>query len=123
MTDDPEIIPPNRNVPARRDDGANVPARYEDSAPGPTGVISSAITGWLADAEGRAYRKIAERIRAQTDVLDAETERRKSALTLLRTTHELEEAPDILDLDRAERRAERAAKYAAIEAKYRGIDY
>jgi hypothetical protein len=51
-------------------------------------------------------------------VLDAETERRKSALALLRVTGMLEEAPDILALDRAHRIAERAERYAAIESKY-----
>lgn len=122
MSDDPEIIPPRRNVPAPRNEGSSVPSPYQEHIPRPAGILSSALTAWEADAEARAYGKIAERIKAQTVVLDAETERRKSALKLLRVTGELEEAPDILALDRAERRAERAAKYAELEARYDKIE-
>jgi hypothetical protein len=118
----PEIIPPNKNAVATRNERETAPVRYEDAPSGSLGVIGSALTGWRAEAEARAYTKIAERIKAQTQVLDAETERRTSALKLLRMTGELEEAPDILALDRAERAAERAAKYARLTAKYETID-
>jgi hypothetical protein len=114
-SDDPEIIPPNKNAVVTRTEHGTGPVRYENAPSGHLGVIGSTLTGWRAEVEARAYGAIAERIRAQRRVLDAETERRKSALALLRVTGMLEEAPDILALDRAHRIAERAEKYAAIE--------
>jgi hypothetical protein len=118
---DPEIIPPEkRGLPARRDDNP-APAVYRTPAPQPNGVLSSALTGLQAKMQARAFGEMATNIRAQTDVLNAETVRRESALKLLRTTHMLEEAPDILALDRAERQAERAAKYGELVAKHESV--
>jgi hypothetical protein len=109
-TDDPEIIPPSKNALATRDERGTGATRYDESPPGRLGVIGSRLTGWRAEAEARAYGKIAERIRAQTEVVDAESERRKSAQKLLRITHELEEMPDILADDREQRQHDRSQR-------------
>jgi hypothetical protein len=123
MSNDPEIMPPSkRGLPARRDQTSAV-SRTDTGLPRPGGVVSSWLTGFGAKLQAETYKEIAANIRAQKDVLDAENDRRESALTLLRTTHKLEEAPDILALDRAERRTARAAKYAELTAKYEQIDY
>ncbi len=119
--DDPEIVPPGRSVVA---DNAKqgMPRLFEEITPSPTGVIASALTGLEASWQARAYREIAENIRAQKDALDAETARRESAIKLLRKTGELLDIKEILALDKAERAAERAAKYASFTAKYEKIE-
>jgi hypothetical protein len=116
MSDDPEIIPPERGgLPATRREDAKLPGRQQSPIAEPTGVVSSMLTGFHARMQGRAYAEIAKNIRAQTEALDAETLRRESALKLRRTIHKLEEIDDILALDRAERKAEREAKYAELD--------
>jgi hypothetical protein len=113
--DDPEIIPPGTRLPDVRGDRATVSARQEQSLPRPEGVISSALTGFQARWQARAYQQIAENIRAQKDALDAETARRDSTIKLFRKTGELLDIKDILALDKAERAAERAAKYERLD--------
>jgi hypothetical protein len=120
--DDPEIIPPGTRLPDVRGDRGTVPARREQPLPHPVGVISSALTGFQARWQARAYHEIAENIRAQKEALDAETARRDSAMKLLRKTGELYDINEILALDKAERAAERAAKYAGLTAKYEELD-
>src|SRR5215213_3831211 len=107
MSNDTEILPPARrpSAPAKRDDLSGVPA--------PKSVL---LTGLQARLQTRAHREIAANIRAQTTVLEAESERRASALKLLRKTQELHEAPEILALDHAERQHERAERYRDMEA-------
>ncbi len=123
MSDDPEIIPPSKgSLPATREDRQSAPVRYE-SPPRVNGAVGSMITGFLARTQARAYRDIADNIRAQTEVLDAEAGRRDSQIKLLRKTGELQDVDEILALDRAERKAERTAKYGEIVAKYEKIDY
>src|SRR5438445_10067541 len=120
MSDDPEVIPPRTSsVPARHEN--TMPAQPDSALPRPEGLVSSWITAFGAKVQAQAYMEIAANIRARKDVLDAERDRRKSALKLLRTTHKLEEAPDILALDRAERQADRAATYAELTANYERI--
>jgi hypothetical protein len=121
--DEPEIFPPGKRlVPVKREESRTVPAAYNDSMLQPRGVIETALTGFQAQWQARAYRNIAENIRAQTDALDAETARRDSAMKLIRKTGELHDIKDILALDKAERAAERAAKYASLTAQYDKID-
>jgi hypothetical protein len=84
MNDDPEIIPPaRRGLPATRQE--HTPAPPQSPIAEPTGVVSSMLTGFHAKMQGRAYAEIAKNIRAQTEALDAETQRRESALKLRRT--------------------------------------
>jgi hypothetical protein len=66
------------------------------------------ITGFRARSQARAYRDIADNIRAQTEALDAETARRESTKKLIRKAGELEELPQILELDSEVRANERA---------------
>jgi hypothetical protein len=120
MSDDPEVIPPNKSsVPIRRSEG---PVSQDSALPRPDGLVSSWLTAFGARVQAEAFKEIAANVRAQKDVIDAERDRRKSALKLLRTTHKLEEAPDILALDRAERKAERTVKYAEFTAKYEQME-
>jgi hypothetical protein len=121
-TDEPEILPPvKRMLPAERGDDRSVPA-VDDGLPLPTGVIAYALSGFQAQWQARAYRDIAANIRAQKDVLDAETARRESTITLLRKTGELRDIKDTLALDKAQRAAERAAHYAGLTARYEQIE-
>jgi hypothetical protein len=121
MSDDAEIIPPKKSgAIASRE--RMLPARSDGGLRGPTGVVSSWLTAFGAKVQAEAYKEIAANIRAQKEALDAEHDRRKSALKLLRATGELEEAPDILALDRAARKAERTEKYAELSARYEQID-
>jgi hypothetical protein len=121
--EEPEIIPPSKHsVPAKREENRSVPTPYEDTLPQSTSVLVTALTGLQARWQARAYQEIAENIRAQKDALDAETARRDSTIKLLRKTGELHDIKDILALDKAERAAERAAKYADLTAKYEKLD-
>jgi len=81
----------------------------DNPLPQSTGIVGSLITGFQARLRGRAYREIAGDFRAQAEALDANTQRHESALKLRRTIHKLEELPDILADDRAEREASRKA--------------
>jgi hypothetical protein len=113
--DDPEIIPPERKgLPATQSDRRNLPVQHEP-APRPVGMVGSWLTGFQAEHEARAYRKIAERIRAQTDVLDAQTGLRESTMKLLSKTGELEDFDKTLDIERAERRDNRLARYDKLD--------
>lgn len=120
-TDDPEILPPGRSVVVDKRNHAT-PRLCDEALPASAGVVASALTGLEASWQARAYREIAENIRAQKDALDAETARRESAIKLLRKTGELLDIKEILALDKAERAAERAAKYASVTAKYEKIE-
>jgi hypothetical protein len=107
--DEPEIIPPTKHALVKREESGSVSTGYDDTVPQPRGVVATALTGFHARIQARAYREIAENIRAQKDALDAETARRDSTIKLLRKTGELYDIKDILALDKAERAAERAA--------------
>src|SRR4051812_14055356 len=105
MSEDTEILPPARqpSVPTKRDDLSGVPT-------------PRSLTRFQARLQTRTNREIAENIRAQTEVLEAEGQRRASALRLLRKTQELHEAPEILALDHAERQHERTQRYRDLAA-------
>jgi hypothetical protein len=121
--DEPEMLPPTKHsVPAKREESRSAPTPYEDTVPQPTSVLVTALTGFQARWQARTYQEIAKNIRAQKDALDAETSRRDSTIKLLRKTGELHDIKDILALDRAERAAERAAKYAGLTGKYEELD-
>lgn len=123
MSDEPEILPPGRrSLPAKREERGSVPAEHDDTVAQSAGVVVSALTGFGARVQARAYRDIAENIRAQKDALDAEVARRDSSIKLLRKTGELLDIKEILKLDKAERAAERAEQYAGLTAKYDNID-
>jgi hypothetical protein len=120
--DQPDTRSSRPPLPAKRDDRGNVPAVPDTEAQLSTSPIASAMTGFQARLQTRALNEVAANIRARTEVQDAETTRRESALKLLRTVHKLEEAPEIVALDRAERQAERAAKYAQLSGSYEQLD-
>jgi hypothetical protein len=116
MSEDPEIIPPgSSSMPARRDEQSLTPARYAELVPQPTGLVSSALTRFQAELQARAYGAMADAIKAQAAVLDALTQRSKSQLTLLREVENLREVPDIIALDKAERQAQRIARYDELD--------
>jgi len=116
MSDDPEVIPPNKSsLPATRDERGGVPAPYRDTVPQVTGVVSAALTRFQADRQARAYPSIAEAVQAQTAVLDALTQRHKSQGTLLREVENLRETPETIALDKAERSAQRIARYDELD--------
>jgi len=108
-----EVIPPESGLPAKQKDGPREPSPHLHRG---HGVVASAFSGFQAEMQSRTYSKIASAIRAQTEALEAETDRKRSVLKLLRTTHELEEVPDILALDRAQRSMDRSEAYE--EAKH-----
>ncbi len=114
--DDQEIIPPERKgLPATREGNRNLPAQPETNIPQPTGVVGSWLTGFQAEHEARAYRKIAEKIRAQTDVIDAQTDLRSSAMKLLSKTGELEDFDKTLAVQKTERQQDRLTRYAKLD--------
>jgi hypothetical protein len=109
-------------VPVKRAQSAPVPAAPDTPAQISTSPLASVMTGFQARLQTRALTEVAENIRARTEVQDAETARRESALKLVRTVHKLGETPEILALDRAEREAERAAKYAELSGTYEQLN-
>jgi hypothetical protein len=113
--DEPEIIPPGKQPLVKREESRSVSTGSDDTVPQPRGVLASALTGFHARIQARAYQQIAENIRAQKDALDAETARRDSTIKLFRKTGELLDIKDILALDKAERAAERVAKYERLD--------
>jgi hypothetical protein len=116
MSDDEEVIPPDRGaLPANREQ-TNTSLVSVQSTSRPDGPVSSLITGFRARSQARAYRDIADNIRAQTEALDAETARRESTKKLIRKAGELEELPQILELDSEVRANERAE--ARLEMKH-----
>jgi hypothetical protein len=120
MSDD---NPPKQHpVPVKRAQSTPVPAAPDTSTQLSTSPLASAMTGFQARLQTRALTEVAANIRARTEVQDAETARRESALKLVRTVHKLGETPEILALDRAEREAERAAKYAELSGGYEQLN-
>jgi hypothetical protein len=114
--DDQELIPPQRKgLPATRDERPAALARYENVVRG-TGAAASMITGFLAKTRARAYRDIADSIRAQTEIVDAHTGLRASTMKLLSTTGELEDYDKTLAIEQAERQGDRLARYEKLDA-------
>src|SRR6266516_7046134 len=100
-----EIIPPSRaQVPARREAGIAVVS----SRVNPGGVISSAFMRWTAERHARTLTAVAARTRAEGDLFEAQSEAMESYIKRQRTVARVQELAEIIETDRANRRAERA---------------
>ena len=107
--DDSEIIPPSKAGSLAVRPGSNVSMRGDSAVPPSLGVVGAVVSGFVAKLEARTYDRIAERLRAQANALNALREREEAGHRLRRKIHELDELPEILEDDRAARRAERLA--------------
>lgn len=101
-----EILPPVRtSLPARRIEGG-LPAAPPRVNPG--GIVSSTLTRWEANRHARAISAIADRTRAEGNLLDAQTQALESYSKRQRAAARVQELPEIIANDRAIRRTERA---------------
>jgi hypothetical protein len=115
MSDDPEVTPPDKpSLPASRHPASTGLTSVQTTSR-VDGPVSSLITGLRARSQARAYRDIADSIRAQTEALDAETARRESTIKLIRKASEVEELPETLALDSERRAHERTEERAEMK--------
>ena len=78
-------------------------------------MIDTWLTLWEAKRKTTAHNQLAELHRAKANELNAYGEMAKAYSNTARTIHQLDELPEVLALDRAERQAARAGRYAAID--------
>ena len=76
----------------------------------PGGIINSTITRWEANRHARTINALSNRVRAETELFDAQTQALGSYIKRQRAFQELQELPEILANDRECRRAERAER-------------
>jgi hypothetical protein len=101
-----EILPPLRaGLPARLHE-TFVPAAPPRVNPG--GLVSSTLMRWEASRHSRAISAVADRTRAEGNLLDAQTQALESYVKRQRAGARVLELPEIIANDRAIRRAERA---------------
>jgi hypothetical protein len=108
-----EIIPPpRRDVASRRDTAVTIvsPPRVD-----PGGIVGSALTRWEAKRHARAITAVTARTRAETELLDAQSQLVDSYVRRQRAGYRLQELPEILASDRSRRRAERPEELRGLE--------
>lgn len=107
-----EVIPASRaNVPARATESAAVlaPSRIN-----PGGLVNSTLMRWEANRQARTLTAVAGRIRAESELFDAQCQALESYGKRQRAAARIEELPEIIAADRARRRAERAEEVRAL---------
>jgi uncharacterized membrane protein YccC len=106
MSKDGEILPPDKSLTKK----ANTPLATADNpaVPAPTGIVSAAITGFVADLHARSYNSLTARVQAQTGLTDALTGLAESRSKLGRAIGALSDLGATLDNDQAERDEQRA---------------
>ena len=103
-----QIIPPARlPADAHRPNGYGL---VSVSRVNPGGIINSTITRWEANRHARTINALSNRVRAETELFDAQTQALGSYIKRQRAFQELQELPEILANDRECRRAERAER-------------
>jgi hypothetical protein len=111
-----EIIPPSRSgLPAHRTDQAVMPAGPRVN---PGGIVSSALMRWEANRHARTLGAVAARTRAEADLFDAQTQAMESYVKRQRAGARVQELPEIIATDRAQRRAERAEELRALRHQH-----
>ncbi len=73
----------------------------------PGGFVSSTLIRWEAQRHARAISAVTERIRAEANLFDAQTQALESYVKRQRAGARVQELPEIIANDRAMRRAER----------------
>ena len=103
-----QIIPPARPpADAHRPNGYGiVPAPRVN----PGGIIDSTLARWEANRHTRTIDAVSNRVRAETELFDAQTKALASYIKRQQAFQELQELPEILENDRECRREERAER-------------
>jgi hypothetical protein len=110
-----EIIPPNRPVAPRSDRGATsvVPPRLN-----PGGLLSSTLIRWEANRHARVISAVAERVRAEANLFDAQTQALESYAKRQRVAARVQELPEIIANDRAVRKIEQAEELRQVQHRH-----
>ena len=110
-----QIIPPARlPADAHRPNGYGL---VSVSRVNPGGIINSTITRWEANRHARTINALSNRVRAETELFDAQTQALGSYIKRQRAFQELQELPEILANDRECRRAERAERLRQYQGR------
>jgi hypothetical protein len=97
-----EIMPPSRPVARRPESTPAAPPRMN-----PGGLLSSTLIRWEAHRHQRTMTAVAERVRAEADLFDAQSQMADSFIRRQRAFARVDELPEIIGADRARRRAAR----------------
>lgn len=110
-----EIIPPNRGVvePRRTGGVASLDARMD-----PGDFLETTFTRWRAARHARALSAVAERTKAETAVLRAQSDLMEVGIAWARKEAQVREIPEIIEADRAMRRAARAEELRSLLHQY-----
>lgn len=100
-----EIIPPARSV-AHRANHVSAPVVPPRMNPG--GLLSSTLVRREATRHARVFSAVAERVRAEASLFDAQTLALESHARRQRAAARVQELPEMIANDRAVRRVERA---------------
>lgn len=110
-----EIIPPGRSV-APRADRVVAPAVPPRMNPG--GPLSSTLIRWEASRHARVLSAVAERVRAEANLFDAQTQALESYAKRQRVAARVRELTEIIANDRAVRQVERAEELREVQHRY-----
>lgn len=105
----------NRKLPVAQSGRSGSPSIFTPQPAHTGGIIDTWVTRWQAKRKTAAHNELAALNRAKRDELDAYGQMAESYMRTARTVHQLDELPEILALDRAQRQADRVAQYARIE--------
>ena len=103
-----QIIPPPR-LPTEAHRMSDLPAICPPRV-NPGGIIDSTLTRWEANRHARTINAVSTRVRAETELFDAQTQALASYIKRQRAFQELQELPEILANDRECRHADRAER-------------
>lgn len=102
-------------LPSQRAINSTVPRTSTFAAalrrPDTGGILSSTVARWRANSEARALKALANRSYAEAEYFDALVQLIDSYIRAASAADTLQELPEILALDRAKRRADRAEEY------------
>jgi hypothetical protein len=110
-----EIIPPGRSLAARSGHAVAsvVPPRMN-----PGGLLSSTLLRWEANRHARVISAVAERVRAEGNLFEAQTQALESYTKRQRAAARVHELPEIIANDRAVRKIERAEELREAQHRY-----
>ncbi len=112
-----ELLPPLRSSQlVRRPESAAVTVTPPRVNPG--NFIDSTLTRWKAQRDARTINAMAVRTRAEAGLFDAQVQVIDSYVKRQRASYRLQELPEILANDRAQRRVERAEELRQAQHKY-----
>lgn len=112
-----EILPPERpSSQVTRRDTTTVsvsPPRIHTG-----GIVESTLTRWEANRQSRAVDAITRRTQSESALMKAQTEVMETYVARHRAAYRVQELPEILANDRAQRRVERANQLRDVQHRY-----